>query len=461
MKLSKTLILILTIQVFGVAMLASQPSPFGGNLVKNKNVDNKDSDEVSSATINVGVGVILRDEALSVFDEVWLKFRKTHIYNDDGFFEEKINATPIPDSSDLRTAFNIYLVFNPISTTRAVQKNCQDCKGSGDLIIYPDPKFILKSERIKCPQCSGLGKVPGKICYTLICPKRYMPVKPITPGEAKQRALKELAKTGDFKARVQLANQYKDGTKYTKRDTERAKSELIALVMEGSVEGLKAYELFTRQLQRKEWEEVKMLETLRMVGALCDGIEIHSAMLDPRDNPSFLSQAAVSLLAQGFRDLFTERKLKLQHLSLGGLATTTELMVADTSAANKFKAKSELNKILIKWIRSGVPDSLSTDALKDIRGLAANLDEDAFAVLGTVSELGLHGAANKQAAHIYYSIAYSISKKDIFLRHIKLLNGDVDISLSREVGEEFSRQQREGSCSQTFLEAVYKIKKPL
>lgn len=402
----------------------------------------------------------MHDEALSVFDEVWLNFRKTHTYNDDGIFEEKINATPILDSSDLRSAFNIYLVSNPISTTRTVQKNCQDCKGSGELIIYPDPKYILKSERIKCPQCSGLGKVPGKIRYTLICPKRYMPVKPITPGEAKQRALEELAKTGDFRARVQLANQYKDGTKYTKRDTQRAKSELIALIIEGSVEGLKAYELFTSQLQRKEWEEVKMQETLRVAGALCEGVEIQRAMLDSNEKSSFLSQVAVSLLAQVFRDLFAERKLKIQHLSLGGLATTTELMVADTSAANKFKSKSELNKILIKWIRSGVPNSLSSDALKDLRGLAAKLDEDAFAVLGTVSELGLHGSANMQAAHIYYSIAYSISKKEIFLRHIKSLNG-YDISLSREVIEEFSRQQREGSCSLTFLESVYKIKKPL
>lgn len=396
--------------------------------------------ETRQVSFEVGSGAVLTPEHRMVLRAIWDDLSATHSYSEDGEIVQGAAGERLVDRPDIHAAVLRWIHENPVTKSVVGEERCQVCPGSGVIIVY-ESRQKLDFARVPCRACSGTGKQPVEIVYTVTCPFERLPERGKTPRQIAHEKLEASAASGDVAARLKLASVYRTGSKAVPPSPEKAHGLYLGLASEGNLDGLRGYALISKDRAVRDAERrfAVLLGRLWSVLSRSDLLTIDEPDATPLDEVEMgaLLDKAAELYVGGRREFLK-----------GGLtALLGELDLSNQSA---------LRVVVVGRLKSG-STSFGSDAVRSLSTQAAGLGREAFAVLGAISEKGLAGPANPQAAHVYYSIALSLGGEDRMRQHVDRVAGGSSSRLTNELLATFAKFRPKGGCPVTFVESVFNI----
>lgn len=397
--------------------------------------------ETKQVILEVGTGVVLTPEHREVLRAVWNDLSSTHTYSEDGEIVRGYVGERLVDRPDIQAAVLRWIHENPVTKTIVGEERCQICPGSGVIIVY-EGRQKLDFTRVPCAACSATGKQPVEIVYTIICPFERLPEKGKSPLQIAQERLEASAASGDVVARLKLASVYRTGNKAVSPSPQKAHDLYLALASEGNLDGLKGYAEL-----RHSWAVRDNDKRFAVVlGRLWSVLSKSSLLSFDVPDATPLDVIEMRVLQDRATELYVGDKMDFLKEGMPALLRGMDL-------ANQ----SALGLIVVERLKSGSA-VFGSDAVKSISTQASGLSRDAFAVLGAISEKGLAGPANLQAAHVYYSIALSLGTDSGMRRHVDRVARGASAQMTNELLATFANFRLQGSCPNTFVESVFIIK---
>jgi len=423
----------------------AQVSPFGSDPSRLRRVAGQEK-PIKTVVIAVGHGVLLSPEHAQVVSGLWDQMKATHSFSEDGEIVPGLSGAPLTSDPDVIAAFYRYVAANQVSRALTISERCAVCKGSGVIYVYPDDiAKRISPTRTDCEYCEADGQVPVDVVYKLACAADKLPPRSKSPRQKKQEALESLAKSGNVEARLKLAEQFKSGAPLVTRDIDKASDAYATLACEGVLEGLAGFLDIARSQDGKESPKEFLVALEAAVAAL--GRKESKYLGSAGADSSYLEQIRVRLLADKLTTSFAAKKLQKHHLDYRGLVNALE---ADERRA--------VEAVVVQWMKRGPSARFDMELLAKLIKAAQKSDSMAFAVLGVVTEQGLHDLPNPQAAHIFFSIAKHISRDPGYDGHIRRVSAHADIKVSEEILDEFSRISTADACPPTLIASILKIK---
>jgi hypothetical protein len=120
-------------------------------------------------------------------------------------------------------------------------------------------------------------------------------------------------------------------------------------------------------------------------------------------------------------------------------------------------ARAKIEYALIGYALEARSGAFGSDRMKLLKQAAVSMDPVAYAILGDISQRGLAGVTNIQAAAVLFSISKKIGKSSLVGDQLKGLDSRYESGKCQEMLEEFERTKSKGMANPYFIEAVLKL----
>jgi TPR repeat protein len=449
----KSIVITITLFCFSTESHAKSYNYFEKEEIKQKDV-------VIEVGVKQSIPIEYKSEVKKIYDEFCQKHRVSMdgdvVESDSSIFGEALGT-----DNDSYAYFCKFVTSTPILRAVQLKERCIECKGSGIKYIYPSdseinysrsnafgsstPKSILDPIKTDCEACSHTGYTDIIINFKIICISNNIPKAPKTLRQKEQLKLDELVAKGEVDARTTYAAQLIDSTPIVTKDLKKAKLTLEELLVEGHQPALEQY---LRVLNQDSVSVNGAIDVKKIF--IKASLILANKKTSPELNGNYLTNLVEDILAKNIAS-------NLKNKTLKPSAFNVSTIITDFKNSKNLNQFNEIEKALIPWIESNNPGKVDDKTLLEIKKIAQSLQPAAFYLLGTISENGISGSANRKAAYLFYVCAEKISNNPSLTMKSSKLSDLESVAPTQEILSELSEFKIKGKCTATFIDAIYNI----
>jgi TPR repeat protein len=391
-----------------------------------------------------------------VFVNFYNSFIETHYINDEGEFQV---GQGIEDSPGSRALFLHYIAKNVPELTLEVGRRCPTCLGNSKVwvMVKPDDPLSLAKVEVDCEDCPSTGLIPTEVTYKFIYSSRRLPDLPEKPKVTKLRNLIVKALAGEVPSQLEYAGMLETGAPGVPKDVKLARELYAKSFASGSSTGLDGLVRLDQSAPLNVKDSERARHVLRLVQAKLNGSqEVRAAFeantetlgITPPPSLGYIEVKLAEIEARTVYSYFKSGDLKLSHITSGGMVELLRPLKAQLDKNEPVTARAKIEYALIGY---------ALDRMKLLKQAAVSMDPVAYAILGDISQRGLAGVTNIQAAAVLFSISKKIGKSSLVGDQLKGLDSRYESGKCQEMLEEFERTKSKGMANPYFIEAVLKL----
>lgn len=395
----------------------------------------------------------------------YTSFIAGHQIDDDGEFQ---SGQGIDDSPASRALFLHYVAKNTPEITLDLGRRCTTCLGNSKVWVKvnPDDPLSLAKVEIDCEDCPSTGLIPTEVTYRFIYTSKKLPELPEKPKVTKLRNLVVKALGGDVTSQLEYAAMLENGTPGVPKDGKLAHQLFMKAFVSGSAAGLDGLIRLEQDDTSNSKRSPRSRHVLKLVHAKLNGsqdvrsgfeINTESLGVAPPQGLGYVEVKIAEIEARSVYSYFKSGDLRMSHIGTGGTVEILRPLKAQMDKNEPVTARAKVEYALVGYAMEPDASSFGSDRVKIVKQAAVSMDPVAYGILADISQRGLSGVVNLQAAAVLFEISNKIKKSSLVGMQLDGLESRYDSRKCIEMLEEFDRTKTNGLANPYFIDAVLKL----